>query len=76
MGKAGTIYREVRFVIEEELTHCYVRMDATGDAPLGVQGWHHKAFGASKSIQDIVASFSTDSPVLWAQEAPDDDAQG
>lgn len=70
MSYAGMKYREVRFVIEDELTQVYVYIEALGDCPLGVQGWHHKAFPASRSIQDIVATLGTDDPVLWSQEAP------
>lgn len=72
MGAAGAIFREVRFVIEDELTQCYVAIDATGDAPLGVQGWHHKTFPASKSILDIVNGFATKDgdPILWPLNAP------
>lgn len=74
MSYASMKYREIRFVIEDELTHCYVHIEALGDCPLGVQGWHHKAFGASKSVADIVAQAfgSADAPVLWGQEPPTD----
>lgn len=71
MGKAGYNYKEVRFVFEEELTQCYVSLDATGDAPMGVQGWHHKTFPVSKSAIDILKGFAEeDDPVMWAQDYP------
>jgi len=73
MGQAGMLYREIRFVIGAELTECYVLIDATGDAPLGVQGWHHKTFPASKSVQNIMemwADGKIEEPVMWPQDAP------
>lgn len=72
MGKCSSTIREVRFVIEDELTHCYVRVAAAGDCPLGVQGWHHKAFPASENAVDILKSRDFIDHLLWGQEAPDD----
>ncbi len=63
-------YKEIRFIIEDELTQCYVHLEAGGDAPLGVQGWHHKTFPASTSILDIVGNMDKDDPVLWSLNAP------
>ncbi len=72
MAKAGVIYREVRFVIEDELTQAYVLCEATGDCPLGVQGWHHKSFGKSKNVAEILnVMFTSDDCVLWPQKAPE-----
>lgn len=71
MGKCGVVYREIRFVIEDELTQVYVLMDGVGDCPLGLQGWHHKTFPASKPIVEIVTEgFTTDDCKLWPQAAP------
>lgn len=71
MSTATVTYREVRFVIEDELTHVYVLCEAGGDCPIGVQGWHYKAFGPSSSVQDIlVRMFGEDDCVLWPQAAP------
>lgn len=70
MGKCTSAIREVRFVIEDELTQCYVLTDAIGDCPMGVQGWHHKTFPASKSAKDILEGPDFPDYVLWAQEAP------
>ncbi len=69
MGKCSAIIKEVRFVIEDELTQAYVACDAIGDCPIGVQGWHHKTFPASKSIIDIVKD-DISGFLLWSQEAP------
>ena len=70
MGKCTSKIVEVRFVIEDELTHCYVAIEAEGDCPLSVQGWHHKAFGASQSIVDILNSDAFRDYLLWPQAAP------
>jgi len=69
MGKCSSIIKEVRFVIEDELTHCYVLIDAVGDCPLGVQGWHHKVFPASVPAIAIFQKHFDDH-LLWGQEAP------
>lgn len=63
-------YRETRFIYEEELTQCYVYLDAYNDVPLGVQGWHHKTFPKTKSAVDILTGMTKDSPILWPQSAP------
>jgi hypothetical protein len=71
MANSTATFREVRFVIEDELTQAYVLIEAGGDSPIGVQGWHHKTFPPSKSIVDIISGFAGDeSPILWAQKAP------
>ena len=70
MANSTVTYREIRFVIEDEQTQAYVLCEAGGDSPLGVQGWHHKTFPASKSVADIVASLASDSPVLWPRNTP------
>ena len=71
MGRCQSFIREVRFVIEKDLTHCYVAVDAVGDCPIGVQGWHHRAFPASLSAKKILESPEFGDYLLWAQEAPD-----
>ena len=74
MANTGVWIREVRFVIEDELTECYVRLEGDGvDEPIGVTGWHHKSFPASKSTLDIlngVADGSIESWLLWPLNAP------
>jgi hypothetical protein len=74
MGNAGYATRELRFIIAEELTHAYVLLEAQGDCPIGVQGWHYKVFPASMSVADILRAMSrgnsNNEPVLWPQEAP------
>jgi hypothetical protein len=73
MGKCASIITEVRFVIDDELTQCYVAVRAEGDCPIGVQGWHHKTFPKSKSIEKILPEMAADY-LVWSQEAPDETA--
>ena len=47
MADAGYNFREVRIVIEDDLTHCYVFLEGLGDCPIDVQGWHYKVFPPS-----------------------------
>lgn len=70
MSYAGLKYREIRFILEDELTQAYVLIDAIGDCPIGVQGWHHKTFPPSVSIRDLVERFIDYAPVTWPLEAP------
>lgn len=61
----------MRFLIEDELTQVYVLIEAGGDAPIGVQGWHHKTFPPSMNLIDIMQAWRDgDDPMLWAQDAP------
>lgn len=73
MGKCIITYTELRFVIEPELTHCYVAVTMEGDCPLGVEGWHHQSFPASVNTLQILELIrdGKETPVLWAQRAPD-----
>ena len=75
MGKASMEYKEIRFVIEDELTQVYVLVEARGDCPLGVHGWHHKTFPASKSVRDIANSDEFEDAVLWPLNAPGHDTE-
>lgn len=72
MAAASMKYREIRFVIEDELTQVYVAIEAIGDCPLNVQGWHHKTFPASVPVIDLLGRIfkDGDDPVLWGLEAP------
>lgn len=73
---ANTIYElaEWRIVIEPELTQVYVFLIVTSDpldAPMGVQGWHHKTFPKSMSVIDILQSVANgDQPLMWPLSAP------
>jgi hypothetical protein len=66
-------------VIDDGLTHVYVLCEAGGDCPLGVQGWHHKAFADHYSAAQILDMMFTpksplkgDDPVLWPQKSPEE----
>lgn len=69
MGKATSTIKEVRFIIESELTQVYIFSEANGDAPIGVQGWHHETFPASKSLMDIIPIMANNY-LLWPLDAP------
>jgi len=72
MANTRIVYKELRVVLEPELTQVYVFLVALNDAPLGLEGWHHKTFPASKSVVDILNSFGgEDSPLMWPQKAPE-----
>jgi len=74
MGKCNSKITEIRFVIEEELTECYVAVEAEGDCPIGVQGWHHKTYSASRSCQSILDELGQgESYLLWPLDAPPDE---
>ncbi len=62
-------FRELRWVIEDELTQVYVLLEALGDCPIGVQGWHHKTFAASKPAEDIWKEAAQDA-IMWPLSAP------
>ncbi len=75
MGDCNIIYREIRFVIEDDLTQVYVAIEAQGDCPFGVQGWHHKTFSDKYSTYDLMKMWRDNDavfgdPVLWSMEAP------
>ena len=72
MGDCNAYIRELRFVIEPELLQVYISLDAWGDCPLGIQGWHHKTFPKSVSAADVLEKIreGEEEFILWRQEAP------
>lgn len=70
MGACDVIFKEVRFIIEDELTYCFVRVDAIGDCPHTVQGWHSRTFPASLNCIQILESMAEENPILWPRQAP------
>lgn len=72
MAWAGVLFKEIRFVIEDELTQVYVLCEAQGDCPIGVQGWHHKTFPKSKDSLSILKDWGSgkEDPVMWPQRSP------
>lgn len=69
MGAASYGIMEVRVVIEPELTHCYVRIEAYGDCPIGVHGWHHKAFPPSVTGVEAYADAVAEG-ITWPLDVP------
>ncbi len=73
MGKATATYEELRFDVRDpHVTHVYVLVRVGGDSPLGVQGWHYKAFPAGINAAEVLLNYFKD-VVLWPQKAPDND---
>lgn len=84
MANASLTYREIRYIIHDHSVEVYVWIEAGGDCPLGVQGWHYKHFvdGVIDDPTDIVpgrlqtnGQWSADhinvgNSVLWPQQAP------
>jgi hypothetical protein len=74
MAAASYIVREIRFVIGEELTEVFIAVDALGDCPDHVQGWHYKAYPkevAAIEILENIRNGGTDSEfLLWPLKAP------
>ena len=69
MANAGFNYREIRIIYEDDLTHCYVFLEALGDCPIGVQGWHYKVFPATRKGVDIFTN-EVLKAVEWPLNAP------
>lgn len=73
MANSFATFKEMRFVFKDELTEVYVFVEASGDSPIGVQGWHHKTYPISMSTESIVsewAQMGTDI-ILWPLKSPD-----
>lgn len=72
MGNCSITYRELRFIIEDELLQVYVLVNAVGDCPHMLQGWHHKTFPASKNVREVLDIMFTknDDCLLWPLNAP------
>ena len=74
MANATATIQEISFdVRDEQMTHVYVLVRAGGDAPIGVQGWHYKAFPARITAVQILVEHFRDH-LLWPLKAPDDTA--
>lgn len=72
MGHCSVEYKEMRFVIEDDLTQVYVWVNAIGDCPHMLQGWHHKTFAKNKPVIEILNTMFTkdDDCLLWPLNAP------
>lgn len=75
MGKCESTIKKVLFVLDEDATQCYVAVEARGDCPVGVQGWHHKSFPPSVFAVDILKGELFDY-LLWPLNAPTNDPKG
>lgn len=72
MGKCDAVIQEIRIdTRDEKLTQIYILVNAVGDCPMGVQGWHHKTFSADVTIVDILQNHIEDH-LLWGLNAPPD----
>jgi len=70
MANSQVIYKGIRFILENELTQCYVRCEVEGDSPIGIVGWYHKTFPKSKNCVDIMNNLDKDSPMMWPLNHP------
>lgn len=69
---ADASYEFQRLMIDttdEQVTHVYVLLAARGDCPVGVQGWHYKAFPARVPSVQILTEHIHE-VVLWPLQAP------
>lgn len=72
MANATSTIEEVRFDLrDEQITHVYVLSRAGGDAPIGVQGWHYKAFPARIPMVEILTPHYISDYLLWPLKAPE-----
>jgi hypothetical protein len=70
MSDAGYLFKWLMVdTSDEQVTHVYVLLEATGDCPIGTQGWHYKAFPARVSTVEILQKWIAD-VVLWPLHAP------
>ena len=72
MAKCEAVFKEVRFEIQPELTQAFFLIQAVGDCPIGVQGWHHKTFPASMNCTQILQRIERgeEDPLMWNQGVP------
>lgn len=70
MANSGYLHEWLMFdTRDEQVTHVYIALRATGDSPIGVQGWHYKAFPARVPTTEILSNHIHEA-VLWPQKAP------
>ncbi len=70
MADTKVYYREIRFIIEDELIQCYILIEAFIDPPINLNGWHHKTFPSSMGYIQIFEFFNEEPPILWVNKAP------
>jgi hypothetical protein len=54
---------------DNQVTEVYAFINAVGDAPIGVQGCHHKTFPARTALTEILEKHTADIP-LWPLAPP------
>lgn len=70
MSHSEAWIKEVRLVTTDpEVTEVYVLVEARGDSPGGIQGWHHKTFPARIPAVEILSEHFADH-ILWPLDAP------
>ena len=75
MAPAGMNYQRIIIdVCDPELTKCWVFIQALGDCPHTVHGWHFKAFGGSVSTMDVLKKWADgeEDPLMWPHGAPEE----
>ncbi len=70
MANCETIIREMRFVFEDRLTRVYILVDAIGDCPISLQGWHTQTFPDTLSAIDILTHHVAGEYLMWPLDAP------
>jgi hypothetical protein len=77
MGKCQSSIKDVKVIFDKGISHYYVLVEAVGDCPIGVQGWHHKAFSVKLEPGDIamgpliyMGDLSLEDCLTWGLEAP------
>lgn len=69
MANSSYAFKEVRFVIEDDVTKVWVLLIAHDDNPIGVHGWHYKEFPDSVPVVDIAQRYIEDA-VMWDRQNP------
>jgi hypothetical protein len=59
-------YKEIRFLIEDELTQCYVFLASDFEM---AHGWRHRTFPARIPIEEIVKKH-VHNAITWSTGAP------
>lgn len=75
LGRATMSYREVLVRLEDEQTRVFVFIEASGDVPFGLHGWHAKSFAPSYTALELLSMWVARAekfgePALWPQGKP------
>lgn len=69
VGKCSTAIREIRFVIADERTEAFVFVEAEGDCPHMIAGWHREEFPAALPVTAILEQWIGSGAYLSAPPA-------